>query len=219
MSKRGPLCQVCKHRERAAIDLALANGVSGRAVAARYGVSHDAVHRHRTNHLTAQLKAKLLAGPDLDIDLHRLRETESQSLLMHLVALRGRLLHCMDIGEEAGDGQMVSKLAGLLHKNLELTGRLLGDLAVGSTTTNNILVAPAYIELRIALMAALSAFPDAKAAVAAALHSLEHKAAEQVRADTREFAKQPPQIAAIPMVQGPDGTFYPPPPPPPRAAP
>jgi hypothetical protein len=215
--KTGPQCTVCSHREHAAIDLALANGVSGRAVAARYGVSHDAVHRHRTNHLPPQLRAKLLAGPDLDIDLDRLRNTESQSLLMHLVAIRGRLLHTMDIAEECGDGMMVSKLAGAIHKNLELTGRLLGDLNVGSTTTNNILVAPQYVELRIALMGALAAFPDAKAAVAAALHKLEHRAAEQVRSEAAA-PKAPAQITATPMIEV-DGTFYPAPPPPPGQTP
>jgi hypothetical protein len=181
-------CLVCRHRERAAIDLAIAHGVSGNAIASRYGVSSDSVHRHRQNHLPPQLRAKLLAGPELDIEVDKLREKESQSLLMHLVGLRGRLFHTLDIAEECGDGLMVSKLAGAIHKNLEITGRLLGDLAVGNTSTTNILIQPAYVELRVALMAALTVFPEARRAVAAALHLLENKSADQVRLDDRTFA-------------------------------
>ena len=44
-----------------------------------------AVGRHAREHMPPQLRAKLTAGLDLDIDLDRLRETESQSLLVHLV--------------------------------------------------------------------------------------------------------------------------------------
>jgi hypothetical protein len=96
MGKHGPECHVCKHRERAAIDLALARGVSPGALARRYGVGSDSLYRHSRNHLAAQLRAKLIAGPDLDIDLERLRETGSQSLLMNLVALRRRLFHSFE---------------------------------------------------------------------------------------------------------------------------
>ena len=44
-------CTACVHPERAAIDDALADGVSLRTVAGRYGLSAGAVHRHLTRHL------------------------------------------------------------------------------------------------------------------------------------------------------------------------
>src|SRR5882672_2203205 len=97
-------CTVCKHRERAAINLGLARGVSTRALSSRYKLHDDALCRHRRNHLPPQLRASLIAGPDLSIDLDKLRDTESQSLLANLVALRGRLFSILDIAEEAGDG-------------------------------------------------------------------------------------------------------------------
>src|SRR5262245_37398513 len=104
MGKRGPPCSVCVCRERAAIDLALCRGVSVRALARRYRMNKDPLFRHKTNHLPPQLRAKLLAGPDLDgVDLDRLRETESQSLLANLVALRNRLFSSFDLAEENGD--------------------------------------------------------------------------------------------------------------------
>jgi hypothetical protein len=173
---------IAEHRERAAIELAIARGISYRAAARRYGVSVDAVGRHAREHMPPQLRAKLIAGPDLDIDLGRLRETESQSLLMHLVGLRNRLFASLDVAEECGDSAMVARVAHQLHENLTITGKLLGDLGVGSTTVN-FLISPTYIELRTVLVRALSGFPDAKLAVAQALRAIEDKSAAMVQAD------------------------------------
>ena len=182
-------CTVCRHRERSAIDLAAARGVSLGALAKRYGLGPDSLQRHARNHLPPQLRASLLAGPDLEgVDLDRLRETESQSLLMNLVSLRNRLFASLDTAEEAGDANMLARVAGQLHKNMELVGKLLGDLSSG-TTINNVLVQPQYIELRIALVGALAAYPDARQAVAQVLHTIEGKAADAIRADTRALAQ------------------------------
>jgi hypothetical protein len=181
MGKRGPQCTVCAHRERAAIDLGIARGVSFTALARRYSLSASAVQRHGQNHLPPQLRAQLIAGPDLPIDLDKLRETESQSLLANLVALRHRLFAALDTAEEYQDAGMLTRVASQLHANLELTGKLLGDLGVGTTNVMNVLILPQYIELRVALVQALSAFPEAKLAVAQALHQLESKAAETIK--------------------------------------
>src|SRR5262249_49510439 len=155
--------KTCTHRERAAIDLALARGVSVRALGKRYGLTIHSLYRHSKSHLPPQLRAQLLAGaPDLgSVDLGALRETEGQSLLAHLVAIRGRLLGSLDIAEENGDGSMLSRIAGQLHQNLELTGKLVGSLASGPTTINNVLVMPQYVELRVSLVRALQPFPEA----------------------------------------------------------
>jgi hypothetical protein len=189
MGMTGHRCHVCVHRERAAIDLALARGVSAYALAKRYGVGIHPIYRHAKNHLPPQLRAKLIAGPDIDgVDLDRLRETESQSLLANLVAVRNRLFACLDTAEESGDGGMISKLAGQLHKNLELVGKLLGDLNVGHHTTN-VLIMPEYVELRVSLVEALAPHPEARLAVASVLHRLEDKAAQAVAAETRSLAQ------------------------------
>ena len=183
--KKGKACNCCSHRERPAIDLGLARGVSVTALARRYAVSTDSLYRHRKAHLPAQLRAKLIAGPDIALDLDRLRENESQSLLANLVALRHRLFASLDVAEEAGDSAMVARVAHQLHENLQITGRLLGDLGVGSIT-QNILIQPAYVELRVALVDALATFPEARQAVAAVLHRLEDKAAADIKADAAQ---------------------------------
>jgi hypothetical protein len=168
--------------------LALARGVSPGALARRYAVGSDSLYRHSRNHLPAQLRAKLIAGPNLEIDLDKLRESESQSLLANLVALRHRLFASLDVAEEAGDGNMLSRIAGQLHHNLEITGKLLGDLGIGSATIHNVLVLPAYVEMRVELVKALRPFPEAARAVAAVLHQIENKAAADINANKSEFA-------------------------------
>src|SRR5262245_15141502 len=181
MGKRGTQCTVCAHREASAIDLALARGVSVTALARRYDLGTDSIYRHRVNHLPATVRAKLLAGPDIEIDLDKLRESESQSLLANLVALRHRLFAALDASEEYNDAGMLTRVSSQLHANLELTGKLLGDLGVGSSTTVNVLVMPQYVELRVALVQALASFPEARQAVAAVLHQLESKAAADIK--------------------------------------
>lgn len=182
-------CTVCRHRERAAIDLALSRGVSAYALAKRYRLGTDAIYRHAKRHLTAQLRASLLAGPSIKgLDLDKLKETESQSLLANLVALRHRLFATLDTAEGAGDGNMLARVAGHLHHNLELTGKLLGDLGVGSTTINNVLLVPAYVNMRVELVRALAPFPEARSAVAAVLHRLEGDAAQVIENEDRTLA-------------------------------
>jgi hypothetical protein len=181
MAKRGPACSVCSHRERAQIDMALARGVSAGALARRYKLGTDSLYRHARNHLPPQLRASLLAGPDLEgVDLDKLKETESQSLLANLVALRHRLFAALDTAEEFNDAGMLTRVSSQLHANLELTGKLLGDLSAG-TTNVNVLIMPQYVELRVALVQALASFPEARQAVAAVLHQLESKAAADIK--------------------------------------
>lgn len=106
---------------------------------------------------------------------------QPHSLLGHLVALRGRLFASLDTAEECGDGQMLARLAGQLHHNLEITGKLLGDLTAGGTSITNILIAPEYVQMRVSLVKALEPYPDARHAVAQALHAIESKAADDIR--------------------------------------
>ena len=144
MAKRRPQqCTICSHRELAQIDMALARGVAAPAIARRFKLGVHSVYRHARSHLPPQLRASLLAGPDLaGVDLDRLKESESQSLLANLVGLRHRLFAALDTAEEYNDGGMLTRVASALHANLELTGKLLGDLGIGSTTINNVLILP-----------------------------------------------------------------------------
>jgi hypothetical protein len=55
-AKPGPVCGVCSHRDREAIDRALVEGESAPKIAAKYRrLSDDTVRRHAENHLPARL--------------------------------------------------------------------------------------------------------------------------------------------------------------------
>jgi hypothetical protein len=51
----GSRCTVCNHPNHGAIDAALAGGRSSRLVAKDFNVGHDAVNRHKANHLAPAL--------------------------------------------------------------------------------------------------------------------------------------------------------------------
>lgn len=127
------------------------------------------------------------------MDLDRLRETESQSLLSNIVALRHRLFAMMDAAEEVGDTAAAGRVSSQLHRNFELTGKLLGDLSTGTQITNNILVSPVYIEMRGELVRALRGFPEAREAVALVLQGLETRFAEGMVID-HSYASGPVAI-------------------------
>src|SRR5260370_18057076 len=69
--------------------------------------------------------------------------------------------------------------AGMAHKavliNIEIEGKLLGELGqhTQNTTVQNLVIAPEYLRLRQLLLGALRPYPQARAAVLAALRSVE----------------------------------------------
>jgi hypothetical protein len=82
----GRPCSVCSHPHRDEIDRALLGGAANRRVAARYGLSKDAVRRHTEAHLSPALaqaaaveraeRGRSLAGyvAELDAEARRLAE-------------------------------------------------------------------------------------------------------------------------------------------------
>lgn len=171
-------CTVCNSPHRASIELGLANKVPLRTVAKRYGISYHACHRHLKNHMPPQLIAQLLTRePMTEIDLEKLRVTESEGLLHCLVAQRGRLYKLADEAETLGDIRAASGVHGQISRNLELTGKLLGDIRAGTTNiTQNVLVNPVYHQVRMAVVQALRPHPEARIAVTEALQSMEAQA-------------------------------------------
>ena len=83
------------------------------------------------------------------------------------------------------EGVRVADLSGAIGA---YATKLLGDLGVGSTTNVNVLVMPAYVELRLALMDALGPYPEVRQSVARVLHQLESKAADTIK--PKEFPNE-----------------------------
>lgn len=173
MARKEPNCQVCRSPDRAAIELARANGTSCRILGSRYDIHMDAIWRHSTNHMSKELKARLKAAAfDPEVDLDAIRIEESESLLSHLRAIRARLYRGIDNAETFGNLSDLAKMSGQIHKNIELTGKLVGDLRTG-TVNNMLILAPEYHQLRTGLVLALKPYPKARLAVTQLLQTLE----------------------------------------------
>jgi hypothetical protein len=187
---------ILDHPDRARIEFDLAKGVPIRVIAKKYAnLNIHKLYRFRAA-LPVQLKtkhlgAKLKAGADLE----KLRLDESEGLLVGLAQQRARLLMCQDAALLREDGREATFIAGEIHRNLKLVGQYLGEFAQHQIkTTVSVLIQPEYLEMRASLMRALSPFPEARRAVAAALQAAEAKAAATPPARA--------ELPAPPMIDG-----------------
>jgi hypothetical protein len=190
---KGQACTVCEHADRASIELGLANRVPIRVLGKRYGLHHDAVHRHGRNHMTPELHAQLMTrGRMTPVELENLRVTESEGVLQHLVAVRGRLYGLMDAAEEQDDYKSAATVGTAIHKNLEITARLLGDLRTGTVNvTNNLLVMPEFHALRTSILHSLRAHPEARSDVVKALRHFQSPDLPQQESPDERAAAEP----------------------------
>jgi hypothetical protein len=81
-------CTVCTHIERVRIELMLAGGAGHRAIGRKYGLTHYAVGRHWSGHVTEERKAALVLGPVQRQALAARVAEESESVLDHHKATR-----------------------------------------------------------------------------------------------------------------------------------
>ena len=159
-------CTICPHTDRAAIDAAVVEGQSFRAISRQHGVSKDAVARHR-----AHIAPAIIA-------IQQTREAAgAETLLDRVEALIRRAESFLAAAEVTG--QVAQGLAAIreIRALLELLGKASGELKPeGGVNVNvgvNLLATPEVAELCSVLMLALQPFPDARIAAAKALDVLE----------------------------------------------
>jgi transposase-like protein len=150
-------CTVCDHHEWHSIDEALVTGAPYRSVAKRFGLSESAVYRHKIEHLPAHLL--------------KAREVEEAARADNLLEqVRNLQVHALDIlerAEEAGDLRTALTAISQARGNLELLGKLAGEL--DERPLVNLNVSPEWMELRTLIVGALDAHPQARGAVLSAL--------------------------------------------------
>ena len=184
MAKTGKRCSICAHPKRHQIEIGLTHHVPMRALAIRFECSQDAIHRHRTNHLTPQTRAAILAAqrPSV-VDLESLQRSESEGILAQLVTQRARLQQHSDLALELGNSSAAISAEKAITSNLELVARLLGSIVQRhEVTRTSILISADYLQLRQSIVTALRPYPDAAMAVGRALHDLETQAAKDITA-------------------------------------
>lgn len=170
-------CSICRNDQCAAVDQALANGLSAAQASRRFSLSVDSLRRHKKNHIPPEVirkaRRRQLLG-EQKYNLEELRQHESENLLARLVRQRLDLLKLIG-SMETNDPRGAVRGHATLLQNLELEGKLLGELGQHATTNiqQNLIVAPEYLRLRQLLNEALRPFPAARQAVLAALRSVE----------------------------------------------
>ena len=153
-------CAICHHAQRREIDEALLASESLRNVAKRTGTSFTALHRHKKSHIPRKL-AKAKEVQEI---------VESDSLLERLRQLNHETQDVLRAARDEGNHDLRLKAINRVEKQLELEGKLLGELNDGASAQINVQVlAPVILD-------ALAAFPEARQAVAAGLLDLEQPA-------------------------------------------
>ena len=121
-------CTACTHEEREQIEAELLDGQSFKDLAARFGLSGSALHRHRKSHLPERLlKAK--AAAEISKADHLVAQVES------LQANARRIL-----AKAESDGDLRTALTGIreLSRLIELIAKLTSELKNQPISTVNV---------------------------------------------------------------------------------
>src|SRR5215208_5184631 len=153
-------CTVCYHSEKHSIDEALVTGVPYRSVAKRFELSESAVYRHKSEHLPAHL----LKAREAEEVAH------AENLLEQVRTLQAHALDILDRAEKAGDLRTALAAISQARGNLELLGKLAGEL--DDRPVVNLNVSPQWLELRAVIVGALEPHPAAHGAVLTALEGV-----------------------------------------------
>jgi hypothetical protein len=153
-------CTVCTHPESFAINEALViTRAPYRDIARQFGLSKDAVMRHREH--IPKLLARAAEG---------MAVAEAGTLLERIEALHSRTLTIL---EELEDTQNYSARLGAIREaraNLEVIGEVTKEL--NRNPTLNLHLSTEWIELRTAILVALEPHPDARESFLRALESV-----------------------------------------------
>ena len=150
-------CTVCDHPESHSIDEALVGGAPYRSVAKRFGLSESAVYRHKIEHLPAQLlKAR-----------EAVEAARADDLLEQVRNLQTHALSILERAENAGDLRTALAAISQARGNLELLGKLAGEL--DERPVVNLNVSTEWLELRAVIVGALEPHTEARGAVLQAI--------------------------------------------------
>ena len=153
-------CTVCAHLQRQDIDELLVSGAPYRSVAKRFGLSESAVYRHKTEHLPAHLSKAKEAE----------EAARADDLLDQVRHLQTHALDILERAEKSGDLRTALAAISQARGNLELLGKLAGQL--DERPVVNLNISPQWLELRAVIVGALESHPAAHTAVLRALESV-----------------------------------------------
>ena len=173
-------CTVCAHTECTRLEVLLAGGAGQSAVARKFGLSKDAMHRHWRHHVSAERKAQLVMGPVQRQTLAAQVAEESTSVLDHYRAIRAGLYTFFTAALDAGDRvtgiQAGAKLKDVNDSIARVTGELASSPLVQQNSLTIVMQSPQVQEFMQGLMDQLARFPEAAQAVVGWLEAKEASA-------------------------------------------
>jgi hypothetical protein len=150
-------CTVCSHDEHHAINVALVHRDPYRTISDRYGLSQSALKRHSKEHI-----------PELLVKAKDASEVaEADDLLARVEELWGEAIAVLEAAKDAHDHRVVLSAIDRASRQLELLGRLRGEL--NEQPVINLHLHPQWIAVRTEILGALGPYPEAKYAVVHAL--------------------------------------------------
>ena len=169
MSRR---CTICDHGERAEIDARIAGGAAIRGLARRFRVSEDAVGRHRKHVVPdfvevtrAAKRVAALEKVEAETSVRVANFTRAESIVEKIRALEDEARRLQAVAEAQGDTRAALVALRELRETLAAWTKLVPIEVDGASLE----ASPEWTTLRTAVLAALEPFPEAKAAVAAAM--------------------------------------------------
>jgi hypothetical protein len=175
--KRTATSKVDRHPECSAIEAGLAAGAPLRKLEARYGITITALCRHRQRMRKEQPELfRALIAADWKVspeELEALRTETADGWLRVLRTQIAKLIDAQDRNLEAGADTVAAILANQVAKHLEMIGRAVNELGGASVTNiqNNVVLSPAFWQVRSAILKALAPYPEARSAVLQALRA------------------------------------------------
>ena len=129
--KRGPCSTVVRHPNFAEIELAMANNVRVEVICERYGLSKDAVYRHKNRMTPERLTLLRYRTGDSPIDLERLKQGEAESVVQRNVLMLAELFQLYRLCVETGDFRTAVRAASEYRGFVECQAKIVGELVTG----------------------------------------------------------------------------------------
>jgi hypothetical protein len=156
--KSGRPCRTCLHPEKPEIErLLLTAEITTKAIAARYGISEQALARHRAHHLPIAARQEA-AGAIATAEANR-----GASLLDQSASLREKALAILATAERSGKLVVALQAIREVARLIELDGKLMGQ--IDQSTTINVTMMPIVVNLQSAVLRGLRNHPTARADV------------------------------------------------------
>ncbi|MDD3523542.1 MAG: hypothetical protein PHQ41_02490 [Candidatus Cloacimonetes bacterium] len=152
----GRQCTVCAHKDLEEINKLLLCSDSYRDLARQFGLSKDALARHKESHIPTEL----LKSNDIQ------EIAKADVLLVQLEEIREKTLSLLDKAERAADTRVYGAPVAYLREvreQIKLLAELEGRLASQPQIT--IINNPQWIVLRTQIIGALEPYPEAREAV------------------------------------------------------